>query len=251
MPIPRPFRSPLYRAFAAAVGADPGESARAPSDYPTFDAFFTRGLRPGARTWPSDPASAASPVDGVVGRFGRVVDGLALQAKGRAYPLVELLGSEREAARYDGGAYLTLYLAPRHYHRVHAPLAGELVGTRHIPGRLLPVNAPAVALVDRLFVTNERVACALRNRAGAFAVVAVGATNVGRISVPAVPGWRPREAVGATLEHDPPIDLARGDELMVFHLGSTVVLLFEAYRLRRSLVRGAEIRLGDPIADPS
>lgn len=251
MPIPRPLRSALYRAFATAVGADVGESARPPSAYATFDAFFTRGLRPGARAWPADPATAGSPVDGVVGRFGRVTDGIALQAKGRAYALAELLGSEREAARYGGGAYLTLYLAPRHYHRVHAPAAGALIGTRHIPGRQLPVNAPAVALVDRLFVTNERVACALRTASGALAVVAVGATNVGRISVPAVPGWRPRDAVGTAREHDPPIALARGDELMVFHLGSTVVLLFEAHRLRRSLARGAEIRLGDPVADPA
>lgn len=186
-----------------------------------------------------------------MGRFGRITDGLAVQAKGRRYAVSELLEGEADAAHFAGGAFLTLYLAPRHYHRVHAPTAGSLESTRHIPGRLLPVNAPAISLVDRLFVTNERTVCLLGTDAGRVAVVAVGATNVGRISVPAAPGWNPERDVGAYRIHDPSLPIERGDPLMVFHLGSTVILLFEGWRLRPELTRGAEIRLGTPIAEPA
>ncbi|MEN8374715.1 MAG: archaetidylserine decarboxylase [Gemmatimonadota bacterium] len=247
-PVPKALRWPLYRAFAAAVGADTGETERPLASYGTFDAFFTRRLRAGARRWPDDSSVAGSPVDGVVGRFGKVEDGAALQAKGRPYLVDELLGDADLAARFAGGVYLTIYLAPRHYHRVHAPLAGALRTVRHVAGRLLPVNAPAVALVDRLFVSNERVACAIEGDSTAVAVVAVGALNVGRISVPAAPGWNPRAGIDRAHRYDPTPRLERGDELMIFHLGSTVVLLFDGYRLAPGLRRGAEIRLGDPIA---
>jgi phosphatidylserine decarboxylase len=251
-PLPRPLRAPLFRAFAAAVGADLSESPDPPSAFPTFDAFFTRRLRPGVRSWPRDRRVAGCPVDGVVGRHGPIVDGRALQAKGRRYGIAALIGDARRADAFVGGSFLTVYLAPRHYHRVHVPVAGALTATRHLPGRHMPVNARAVALVDRLFETNERAVCDLATDAGAVTLVAVGATNVGRIGVPAVPGWEAGAPAGGELAPRPPIRLARGDELMVFHLGSTVVLLFDgAFRLAPELRRGAEIRLGHPIARPA
>ncbi|HUG02624.1 MAG TPA: archaetidylserine decarboxylase [Longimicrobiales bacterium] len=249
--VPPPLRAPLYRAFAAAVGADLRECPAPLSEFPTFDAFFTRRLPAGARRWPSAPATAGSPVDGVVGRFGVVERGAALQAKDRAYAVADLLGSAAAGARFRGGAYLTLYLAPRHYHRVHAPVGGRIAATTHLSGRLLPVNPPSVATVHRLFATNERTVCLLETDVGAAAVVAVGATNVGRIAVPAVPGWDPAQAVDVERVHHPLIPIDRGDELMVFHLGSTVIVLFEGRRLIGGLRRGAEIRLGDPIAEPA
>ncbi|HSM36320.1 MAG TPA: archaetidylserine decarboxylase [Longimicrobiales bacterium] len=228
------------------------ESARPPAAFETFDAFFTRRLRPGVRSWPTDPSVAGSPVDGVVGRHGAVVEGRALQAKGRDYALAALLGDATEAAHFAHGSYLTIYLAPRHYHRVHAPVGGGLATTRHLPGRRMPVHAAAVALLAELFAGNERVACRLDADQGTVAVVAVGATNVGRIGVPAVPGWEAAAPTAIAKAHRPPIGLDRGDEMMVFHLGSTVVLLFDAaFRLDPGLKRGAEIRLGDPIARPA
>jgi phosphatidylserine decarboxylase len=250
--IPRPLRAPLFGAFARAVGADLSESARPPAAFETFDAFFTRRLRDGVRSWPADPSAAGSPVDGVVGRHGAVADGRAVQAKGRDYELAALLGDAAEAARFARGSYLTIYLAPRHYHRVHAPVGGSLATTRHLPGRRMPVHAPAVALLAGLFVGNERVACRLDSDGGTVAVVAVGATNVGRIGVPAVPGWEAAAPTAIVKSHRPPIGLDRGDEMMVFHLGSTVVLLFDAgFRLDPGLRRGVEIRLGDPVARPA
>lgn len=249
--VPKPLRAPLYRAFAGAVGADLREVPARLSAYPTFDAFFTRSLADGVRRWPRERRTAGSPVDGVIGRYGVLERGTALQAKGRPYEVADLVGSAATAARFRGGSYLTLYLAPRHYHRVHAPVGGRLVSVAHLSGRLLPVNPPSVATVERLFVTNERTVCLIETGAGAVGVVAVGATNVGRISVPAVPGWDPAADVDVERTPSPPILVARGDQLMVFHLGSTVVLLLQGMRLLPGLRRGAEIRLGDPIAEPA
>lgn len=268
VPIPRPLRRPVLAPVARVLGMELGEAAHRIDDYRSVDALFVRSLRPGARTWPEDPAVPASPVDGVVGQSGVIRDGRVLQAKGREYSAAELVDDAGLAARMEGGTFLTLYLAPRHYHRIHAPVAGRLAWARHVPGRLLPVNAPAVRTLDRLFPRNERLVCVIepapagdvpgREEAtaggrGAVAVVAVGAFNVGRISaafdddlVTNRGGSRPE-----TRLYDPPVHLERGADLMAFHLGSTVVLLFEeALRWADAVAAGREIRLGQPLVDP-
>lgn len=269
VPIPRPLRRPVLAPVARVLGMELGEAAQRIADYRSLDALFVRSLRPGARTWPGDPAVPASPVDGVVGQSGVIRDGRVLQAKGREYSAAELVDDTGLAARLEGGAFLTLYLAPRHYHRIHAPMTGRLAWARHVPGRLLPVNAPAVRTLDRLFPRNERLVCVIepasageggagREEAtaggrGAVAVVAVGAFNVGRISaafdedlVTNRRGSRPE-----TRLYDPPVHLERGADLMAFHLGSTVVLLFEEpLRWADAVAAGREIRLGQPLVDP-
>jgi phosphatidylserine decarboxylase len=163
----------------------------------------------------------------------------------------------------DGGPFVTLYLAPRHYHRIHAPCRGRLVAARHVPGNLLPVNPPAVASVPDLFARNERLVCDLDGTPGNVAVVAVGATNVGRIESVFDPDWNgPHGGVtnrrratrrGRAVDsrrYDPPLPLDAGDELMAFHLGSSVIVLFEPGRvlLDARIVPGREIRVGDPLA---
>lgn len=264
VPIPRPMRRPVLVAFAKATGADPDEAERPPEEYATLDAFFVRRLRRGARPWRADPSGAGSPVDGVVGQVGKVSRGRLVQAKGLDYTAAELLGDAQLAERLDGGPFVTLYLAPRHYHRVHAPCRGRLVAARHVPGNLLPVNAPAVASVPGLFARNERLVCDLDGTSGDVAVVAVGATNVGRIESVFDPGWngpgggvtnrrRVTNRRGRAVEsrrYDPPLELEAGDELMAFHLGSSVVVLFEAGRvlLDPRIVPGSEVRVGDPLA---
>jgi phosphatidylserine decarboxylase len=263
-PIPRPMRRAVHSAFSRAVGADPDEAELSLEEYPTLDAFFVRRLREGARPWRADPSGAGSPVDGVVGQVGTVSRGKLVQAKGLDYTAAELLDDTELAARLDGGPFVTLYLAPRHYHRIHAPCRGRLVAARHVPGTLLPVNAPAVASVPRLFARNERLVCDLDGTPGEVAVVAVGATNVGRIESVFDPGWNgPRGGVtnrrGApnrrgrvadSRRYDPPLAVDAGDELMAFHLGSSVVVLFEAGRvlLDPRVVPGRELRVGDPLA---
>ncbi len=259
--LPRPTRRAALGAVARALGMDLTEAELPLDAYPSVNALFVRRLRPGVRSWPEAPDAAGSPVDGVIGRFGRIHGGRLVQAKGRWYSAAELLADADEARRYDGGEFLTLYLSPRHYHRIHAPCDGLIPAARHVPGALLPVNAPSVAHIPDLFARNERLICFLDGALGRVAVVAVGAYNVGRISAAFDPDWcaAPGEARGVTNRrrpaeafrtYEPPVPVRRGDELMAFHLGSTVILLFEPgrARLEPGLGAGSEIRLGNPIA---
>lgn len=259
-PLPRPLRRVVLGTFARALGIDAAQAERPITDYGSINEFFVRKLKPGTRPWPGDPTSAGSPVEGIVGQLGRVESGALIQAKGRIYSAARLLDDEVEARRFDHGSYITLYLSPRHYHRIHAPMTGEIVQARHIPGQLLPVNAPSVAHISDLFATNERLACYIDTAVGRVAVVAVGAYNVGRISASFDNKWSPqawvtnRRGVRAeTRTYDPSIHVRAGDEIMAFHLGSTVVLLFEdpSLRLRGDLRPGDEVALGQQLALPA
>ena len=150
--------------------------------YPSFNAFFTRPMAAGARPVASGAGEVACPVDGVVSQAGRVDDDRIFQAKGRDYSLVELLGGSAErAAPFRGGAFATLYLSPRDYHRIHMPLAGRLREMVHVPGRLFSVDAATTRAVPRLFARNERVAALFDSAAGPMAVVMVGALFVAAI----------------------------------------------------------------------
>lgn len=253
--IPRRARRTVLGAFARAVGIDTSEAERPLVDYETLNELFVRRLRPGARTWTPAPGSVASPVDGVVGQVGLVQAGRVIQAKGKSFAAADLLGHSLEAERFEGGHFVTLYLAPRHYHRIHAPVRARVPLARHVPGRLLPVNAASVAQIGDLFPRNERVVAFLDSDVGRIALVAVGAYNVGRISVAFDPAWSGPEAgwvtnrkdpVEAERRYDPPAELELGDEIMAFHLGSTVVLLFEPGELTllAGCGPGAEVRAG-------
>ena len=252
--IPRPLRKPLLGAFARTAGIDTTEAEHPPATYDSLDAFFVRRLRPGARTWPDDSGIITAPCDGISGPSGRIENGRLIQAKGRTYTVADLLDDDAAARRCEGGAFLTIYLSPRHYHRVHAPVAGTVRTVHHVPGALLPVNAPAMERVPHLFPRNERLICPMESDRGVVAVVAVGAYNVGRITVAFDDTIRTnrRGARRATHTLDPPVALRRGDELLAFHLGSTVVLVFERDRVQlvETLAPGQEIRLGQPIARP-
>lgn len=251
LPIPRTLRPVVLGAFARATGIDLSEVERPLEAYGTLDAFFVRRLKPGLRAWPQDPATAGSPVDGVVGSHGPIRGDTLVQAKGRTYSAAMLL-DEPEPDRFEGGRFLTLYLSPRHYHRIHAPTGDVVVKARHVPGRLMPVNDAAVRQVPDLFPRNERLITWLDGPLGRVAVVAVGAYNVGRISAAFDPSWgvhgvtNRRGAAAASRTYALPV--RRGDELMAFHLGSTVVLLFEPGVRLEPLESGAGIRLGAPIA---
>lgn len=271
LPIPRVLRTPVLGLFSKIVGIDRGEVELPLTEYPSLNAYFVRRLRPGVRRWPDDPGLATSPVDGTCGALGRITEGRILQAKGLWYSCAELLDDPGEARAFEDGAFVTIYLSPRDYHRIHAPLSGSIYRARHIPGALLPVNLPGVLEIPDLFPRNERIVCYLQAPAGRVAVVAVGAINVGRISTAFDPAWsgepwrkdapagapdgwvtNRRGVAGTTHDYDPAIGVERGEEIMAFHLGSTVVLLFEpgAYELSPDLATGKTLRLGDPIAAP-
>lgn len=263
VPLPERLRGPVLGTFARAVGVDLDEAELPLEAYETLDAFFTRRLRPDARRWPGDPDLVTSPVDGIVGQMGRIEEGRLIQAKGRDYAASDLLGDRREAEEVEGGHFLTLYLAPRHYHRIHAPVSGVIVRARHVPGALFPVNEPSVSHIPDLFARNERLLCHIHGTLGRTTVVAVGAYNVGRISAAFDPDWKGEgERAGVTNRkddpmperiYDPAVQVERGQELMAFHLGSTVILLFQPgqVRLDPDLYPGRELVLGDVIARPS
>lgn len=256
--VPRPFRPLVLGGFARAVGIDMSEAELPLAAYESVNRLFVRRLRHGARAWPPDPSALASPVDGVLGASGTLQDGVLVQAKGLYYRVEDLLGSPEEAVPFREGRYVTIYLSPRHYHRIHTPLPGSVRRAWHVPGALLPVNGPSVSGVERLFARNERLLAILESALGRVAVVAVGAYNVGRISAAFDPGWSGPEKGWITNRTDPPpterryptgIPLDPGAELMAFHLGSTIVLLTEpGVTLEPGLRAGQEVTVGTVLA---
>jgi phosphatidylserine decarboxylase len=247
-PMPRAVLTPVLWAYARGFRADLTEAARPLSAYRTFDDFFTRELRDGLRPVDADPAAVVSPVDGTVYASGPVVAGTILQAKGVPYSVAELVGSSADAAPFDGGTYLTAYLSPRDYHRIHWPFDALVGRVRHLPGDLWPVNARALAGVPRLFARNERVAVLGRTMAGpAFALVPVGALNVGsiRLAFRALRTNRGGCAVPRTFELSPAVHGVKGAEAARFSFGSAVVLLLsrDAGRLD-AVAPGTTLRYG-------
>ncbi len=243
----------VVRLYARLFRVDLSEAAEPdPLVYASFNAFFTRALKPGARPWPTATDAIGCPVDGRVSQAGLIDGDRLIQAKGHDYPLAALLGGNHDlAARFRGGLFATLYLSPRDYHRIHLPLAGRLSATIQVPGRLFSVNPTTVARVPGLFARNERVICLFETSVGAMAVILVGAIFVG--SIETVWGGRltpPRARAVSVREAgaDGP-RLERGDELGRFNMGSTVILLFPAgaARWEPSLTSGAVVRCGERI----
>lgn len=206
------------------------EEALVEGAFPCFDAFFTRRLRSGVRVVSED--GVVSPADGLLSAAGSVTRDCRIRVKEQDYAVSELIGSSDDAKRYLGGSFIVVYLSPRDYHRVHSPVVGKLTSLRAIPGDLFPVNSIGERYVRDLFVRNNRVAFNIETNAyGSVNMVMVGATIVGRIGVSALDDKSP--APGLT-RFTPPVDLSCGDEVGVFHLGSTVVVLFEpGLRLQR------------------
>ena len=225
--LPKPLAQLSIRAFARAYGIDLTESAEPVSAYDSIGDFFTRRLRTGALPIDRRPGLAVSPADGRLFNGGKLTGGTLIQAKGRRYRVDDLLRNSREADRFRNGSWITVYLSPRDYHRVHHPAEGTVTAARYVPGHLWPVNASGVANIDDLFCVNERLITYVDAPIGPVAVVMVGATSVGHITV-AYDRQIETNRGGTGMLHtfDPPVRVARGDELGVFHLGSTAVVLF-------------------------
>lgn len=225
---PRFLVRPFMRWFARRFELDLGEAERSFADYESLLQMFTRRLKAGARPIDGAPEALVSPVDGRIGAFGRIEAGRLVQAKGIAYTVASLLGDEDEARRFAGGSFVTLYLSPRDYHRIHVPREGRVVRTLYEPGTLWPVNPPAVRTIPALFAVNERVTSLMETDRGPIALAMVGATNVGSIALAYDPLVTNRGAPRRHFAQEPPVALGRGEEIGVFQLGSTVVLLMAA-----------------------
>ena len=250
----RPFKNALIGAFMRHFQPDMSEATNPdPLSYPTFNAFFTRALKPGARPCDPDARVFASPVDGTVSQIGRLEGARILQAKGHEYTVEALLGGpSRWSERFSGGSFATLYLAPYNYHRIHMPASAALREAWFIPGTLFSVNATTAAAVPGLFARNERVILVFESGPLAFAVVLVGALFVGSMSTvwhgeiapsgPRVPSrLAPPEAVASRLE--------KGAELGRFNMGSTVIVLLPggAVGWRPELAPGGSVKVGQTL----
>ncbi|MCS6914107.1 MAG: archaetidylserine decarboxylase [Myxococcales bacterium] len=247
--VPMALRVPLYRGFAWCCGVDLSELDRPLVEFERFDDFFCRPLPPGARTIAAGEDVLVSPCDGLLCDHGLTEDGYCLQAKGIRYSLYGLLADEDAARRLLGGSYATLYLAPHNYHRVHAPSSGLITGYRHIPGARYPVNALSVRTIPQVFLRNERVVTYLQTPLGFMALVMVAATGVGHITLRYEPSLAtPAGGLdrGAAC-YEPGKPITKGDELGIFHLGSTVILLFEPGRVKIQVPSGSLVRLGQAL----
>ena len=234
----------FIRIFSAIYEVDLTEAERPHrSDYRSFNDFFTRALKPGSRPFPTDSRSIASPADGTVSQSGRIETGALLQAKGVRYSLDSLAGQLGDG--FDGGNFVTVYLAPHNYHRVHTPCAGELTVAQAIPGALYSVNTATEASVPDLFCRNERLVCRLATPRGDLLIVLVGALIVGSIATP----WASPVSPHAARETIRPNQaLSTGDELGRFQLGSTVILCTPPGSARLdALPPGRTLRVGEAI----
>ena len=222
-----------------------------PLAFPSFNAFFTRALKAGARAAPSDPAAIACPADGRISQLGAILDGRILQAKGRDYSVAELIGDKKTAQSFRDGRFITVYLSPRDYHRVHAPLAGTLRETLHIPGRIFSVAPGTVEDVPNLFSRNERLVCHFDGEHGPFSVILVGAMLVSGIETVwggvEVPPYA--TSINRKSWSDRTIRLARFDELGRFNMGSTVIVLLPpaVAALDPNLLPEAAVKVGQSI----
>ncbi|WP_018974051.1 archaetidylserine decarboxylase [Rudaea cellulosilytica] len=251
-----PWKNFLIASVVKNYAVDMGDAVQPdPHAYASFNAFFTRALKPGARTAPADPRAVACPADGKISQAGAIVTNDAgsariFQAKGFDFSVAELLGDEIEAQKYTNGQFATVYLSPRDYHRMHMPLAGTLRETVHIPGRLFSVAPFTVEGVPRLFARNERLVCHFDGEHGPFAVVMVGAMLVS--SVETVWGGLEIPPYASTITHtdwrEKHIRLERFAEMGRFNMGSTVILLLPpAHAAKLVVAAGESVRVGQPL----
>jgi len=241
--------TPVIKRFIAMFNVDMNDAVEPDiSTYKTFNTFFTRALKNDARPIAAGNNEIACPADGRISALGPITDGQVLQAKGKDYSLAALLGDETLANEFSNGSFVTVYLSPRDYHRLHMPIDGTLVSQTHVPGRLYSVAPHTVRTIDGIFAKNERVIAVFDTPNGRMALVLVGAINVaaietvwhGLVTPPAgkaVNTW--------TYEGDTAETLSRGEEMGRFNMGSTIIAVFEnSVRWRQDMNEGDAVKMG-------
>ncbi len=243
----------LIDAVVRRFGVDLDEAAESdPRAYPSFNAFFTRALKPGARIADADPRALLMPADGHISQCGPIKDGTIFQAKGRSFTAAELLGDAEAAKPFENGLFATVYLSPRDYHRVHMPWTGTLRETVHVPGRLFSVGTAAVRDVPRLFARNERLVCHFDTDFGPMACVMVGALLVSGVetvwSGVEIPAYADR--ITRKDWRGKGIVVERFAEMARFNYGSTVIVLLPPGLAELDAGLGAEtpVKLGQRLA---
>jgi len=249
------FKNALIRLFVNGFRPDMSDAVETePTAYASFNEFFTRALRPESRPIDPDPRAIVSPVDGTVSEAGLLAEDRILQAKGHDYTLRALLGGNAAWERsFIGGTFATIYLAPYNYHRIHMALGGELRESFYVPGRLFSVNRTTAQLVPGLFARNERVFCGFDSGGMPWAIILVGALNVGSMATvwhgDVTPRWHRTLTPLPVTDVLAAVNLAKGDEMARFNMGSTIILLFPpgAAEWSASLTAGKTVRMGQRI----
>jgi len=247
----KPFISWFAKRYA--VNMDEAQCSEL-TEFQSFNEFFTRALKTGARPIATGEDAIVSPADGVVSQCGEISNGALLQAKGKEFSLVNLLGGDAKAAEeFQEGSFCTVYLSPKDYHRVHMPLAGKLTRMVHVPGKLFSVNQVTSENVDGLFARNERVVCFFETDAGPMALVLVGAMIVASVDTvwagQVCPGRVKRVDIDYR-NHAPAIQIGKGEEMGRFKVGSTVVAVFGpgVAQFEKTLNAGSPVKMGEMIA---
>ena len=220
-------------------------------DYKTFNEFFARALKTGARPTDNNPKSIISPADGRISQYGNLLKNAQLQAKGHYFSTDALLGDEKDAALFDDGKFITVYLSPSDYHRVHMPFDGKLAKMTYIPGEFFSVDPIYTRNIPELLSRNERVVCLFDTALGKMAVVFVGATIVRSITTSWAGIVTPRESREIySVDYDKKnISYAKGDEIGKFTMGSTIICLFEKDKINfENLILENHINMGETIA---
>lgn len=243
----------LIPLFVRHYSIDAGQAELTLERYPHLTAFFTRRLKSGLRPIAAGKDIIVSPVDGVVSQLGPITGGSLIQAKGVLYSVSELLGLDYDQARkFNDGTFITIYLSPRDYHRIHVPIDSRVKRSTYIPGTLFPVNPFGVRAVKGLFARNERLVSYLETPAGLVALVKVGATIVGSVKVNySETTTNVRNSKLTTKDYPQGPTLAKGEELGWFEFGSTVILLFEPGRVSLHVKPGERVLMGQAIGELS
>jgi phosphatidylserine decarboxylase len=221
-----------------------------PFAYASFNEFFTRHLKPGVR--PIATERYVSPADGAISQFGQLHEHQILQAKGIDYSFKQLtLSTKNEAEPFLNGSFMTIYLSPKDYHRIHMPIAGKLIKQTYIPGQLFSVQPFTTDHIPNLFTQNERLVMHFETESGPLIMVMVGATIVGCIGT-VWQGDLKRQSKVETIEWTSPIKLEKGDEVGYFKLGSTVIIAWPESsdpKWHKNFINGETIKLGQAIAN--
>lgn len=223
-------------------------------NFASFNAFFTRKLKPEARKWNKDNELILSPVDGFISQIGNINDSELIQAKGKNYSLATLLANDAETTKqFENGSFTALYLSPRDYHRIHMPVTGKLIKSVYVPGDLFPVNTASVRTVDQLFARNERFISIFETELGLMAQIMVGAIFVGSMETVWLGQITPTKHRELTIKEytNDSITLNQADEFGHFNMGSTVILLFEKNKLNwlANLNKNDPIQVGQVLAN--
>lgn len=243
--LPSPLLLSVLKIYAKAYKVRLDEAKKPLEEMKNFTEFFTRELKEGARPIHPERDAVISPVDGTIAEFGPIKQGLLTQTKGVYYSLADLVGEEM-AQEFAEGFFLTIYLSPADYHRIHAPVPGKVSRFAYFSGKLWPVNQFGVSHVAGLFSVNERLVTPLESPGGLVGVVKVGATVVGKIKTKYT-DLASNEGRGTAINLPvfPAMSFDKGDELGLFQLGSTVILLFQKDRFSPlDLKPGKKLRMG-------